>query len=87
MAARKSIADRQFARETKGLLQEYQSAKIDFAEFSHRTIAAVNRSVPKMTEDELMETQCLLFETMNNVADVLAKSGHPACGNDPKRPN
>ena len=87
MAARKSRADVKYERETKGLVEQYRSGKIDLAEFSQRVLAALNHAVPDMTEAELLETQRQIFETMNNVTDVLAKWGHPALGNDPKRPN
>jgi hypothetical protein len=87
MATLKSPARARYERETKGLLKQYRPGKIECAEFSHRVLAALNHTAPLMTEGELLETQRWLFETMSNVTDVLAKWGHPAPGNDPKRPN
>lgn len=87
MATRKSLALAKYDRQSKRNMEQYRSGKIDLLEFSRRVIESVNEVLPHMTEDELLKTQRALFETMNSVTEVLAKWGHPAPGNDPKRPN
>jgi hypothetical protein len=54
---------------------------------NRKVLAALQRSAPKMNEEELLETQRWRFAKIFEVTEILAKGGHPEPGADPNRPN